>query len=165
MAEDHLRVARAAAHAQRVEDCARIRHKDLRLRRSGIERSLAEVDELAAIGPALVIAIEHHDLVRAITRDRVDEYVVDTVSRSGVHKCVAIWKYDKRLFNKSPVVYYGMRLMPVEAEPELRAMVELELPRTSAVVGKVTPKCFGNSPNTFCYARRRQAELGALSRA
>jgi len=55
---------------------------------------------------------------------RGDEYVVDTVSRSGVHKCVAIWKYDKRLFNKSPVVYYGMRLMPVEAEPELRAMVE-----------------------------------------
>ena len=55
---------------------------------------------------------------------RGDEYVVDTVSRSGVHKCVAIWKYDKRLFNGSPVVYFGMRLMPVEAEPELRAMVE-----------------------------------------
>lgn len=36
-----------------------------------------------------------------------DEYVVDTVSRSGVHKCVAIWKYDKRMFNGSPVVYFG----------------------------------------------------------
>ncbi len=55
---------------------------------------------------------------------RGDEYVVDTVSRSGVHKCVAIWKYDKRLYNGSPVVYFGMRLMPVEAERELRAMVE-----------------------------------------
>ena len=38
-----------------------------------------------------------------------DEYVVDTVSRDGVHKCVAIWKYDKRVFNGSPVVYYGAR--------------------------------------------------------
>ena len=36
-----------------------------------------------------------------------EEYVVDTVSRDGVHKCVAIWKYDKRIFNGSPVVYYG----------------------------------------------------------
>jgi len=53
-----------------------------------------------------------------------DEYVVDTVSRSGVHKCVAIWKYDKRLFNGSPVVYFGMRLMPVDAEPQLVAAVE-----------------------------------------
>jgi len=53
-----------------------------------------------------------------------DEYVVDTVSRSGVHKCVAIWKYDKRMFNGSGVVYFGMRLMPIEAEPELPAMVE-----------------------------------------
>jgi len=53
-----------------------------------------------------------------------DEYVVDTVSRSGVHKCVAIWKYDKRLFNGSPVVYFGMRLMPADAEPQLLATVE-----------------------------------------
>jgi len=55
---------------------------------------------------------------------RGDEYVVDTVSRSGVHKCVAIWKYDKRIYNGSPVVYFGMRLMPVEAEPQIKAMVE-----------------------------------------
>ena len=55
---------------------------------------------------------------------RGDEYVVDTVSRSGVHKCVAIWKYDKRMFNGSPVVYFGIRLMSVDDEPQLRAMVE-----------------------------------------
>ena len=53
-----------------------------------------------------------------------DEYVVDTVSRSGVHKCVAIWKYDKRLFNGSPVVYFGMRLMPVDSEPMLASAVQ-----------------------------------------
>ena len=55
---------------------------------------------------------------------RGDEYVVDTVSRSGVHKCVAIWKYDKRMFNGSSVVYFGMRLMPVDAEPQLQTMID-----------------------------------------
>lgn len=54
---------------------------------------------------------------------RGDEYVVDTVSRSGVHKCVAIWRYDKRRFNGSSVVYYGMRLLPIDAEPQLATMV------------------------------------------
>ena len=53
-----------------------------------------------------------------------DEYVVDTVSRLGVHKCVAIWKYDKRMFNGSAVVYFGMRLMPIDSEPQLVATVE-----------------------------------------
>jgi len=53
-----------------------------------------------------------------------DEYVVDTVSRNGVHKCVAIWKYDKRKFNGAPVVYFGMRFLPIDAEPRLRGMVE-----------------------------------------
>merc|ERR1711972_759172 len=53
-----------------------------------------------------------------------DEYVIDTVSRDGEHKCVAIWKYDKRTFNNSPVVYYGMRFLAIDDEPELFAMVQ-----------------------------------------
>ena len=53
------------------------------------------------------------------------EYVVDTVSRGGVHKCVAIWRYDKRDYHGSPVVYHGMQLLNIEADPELLApMVE-----------------------------------------
>lgn len=52
-----------------------------------------------------------------------DEYVVDTVTRDGVHKCVAIWKYDKRVYNGAPVVYFGMQLLPIEAEPALAEMV------------------------------------------
>ena len=53
------------------------------------------------------------------------EYVVDTVSRDGVHKVVAIWRYDKRDYHGSPVVYHGMRLLNVEANAELHgAMVE-----------------------------------------
>jgi len=39
------------------------------------------------------------------------EYVVDTVSRDGVHKVVAVWEYDKRPVNGAPFVYYGMRLL------------------------------------------------------
>ena len=34
-----------------------------------------------------------------------DEYVVDTVSRDGVHKCVAIWKYIKQPLNGVPNVF------------------------------------------------------------
>ena len=52
------------------------------------------------------------------------EYVVDTVSRNGVHKCVAIWRYDKREFNGAPFVYFGMQLLPADAEPHLREMVD-----------------------------------------
>jgi biotin carboxylase len=39
------------------------------------------------------------------------EYVVDTVSRDGVHKVVAVWEYDKRPVNGAPFVYFGMRLL------------------------------------------------------
>lgn len=38
------------------------------------------------------------------------EYVVDTVSRNGVHKVVALWEYDKRAVNGAPFVYYGVLL-------------------------------------------------------
>ena len=36
------------------------------------------------------------------------EYVVDTVSRRGVHKVVALWEYDKRFFGGFNFVYFGM---------------------------------------------------------
>jgi len=38
------------------------------------------------------------------------EYVVDTVSLNGVHKCVAVWEYDKRVCNGHDFVYFGARL-------------------------------------------------------
>jgi biotin carboxylase len=38
------------------------------------------------------------------------EYVVDTVSRDGVTKVVAVWEYDKRAVNDAPFVYYGVLL-------------------------------------------------------
>ncbi len=44
------------------------------------------------------------------------EYVIDSVSLDGVHKCVAIWEYDKRSVNDSNFVYYGMNLLSGEGE-------------------------------------------------
>jgi len=52
-----------------------------------------------------------------------DEYVIDSVSRDCEHKVVAIWKYDKRVFYGAPVVYYGMRMLQLDDEEGLRAMV------------------------------------------
>ena len=40
------------------------------------------------------------------------EYVIDKVSKDGVHKLVAIWEYDKRSINNANFVYFGMRLYP-----------------------------------------------------
>jgi len=45
---------------------------------------------------------------------RGDEYVIDHVSRDGVHKTVMLWVYDKRPANGASFVYYGM--VPVEAD-------------------------------------------------
>mmetsp|Transcript_19329 Transcript_19329/g.40704 ORF Transcript_19329/g.40704 Transcript_19329/m.40704 type:complete len:925 (+) Transcript_19329:97-2871(+) len=45
-----------------------------------------------------------------------DEYVVDHVSRDGVHKTVMIWVYDKRKANGGDFVYFGMK--PVDPSTE-----------------------------------------------
>lgn len=47
---------------------------------------------------------------------RGKEYVVDKVSKDGVHKLVAIWEYDKRKANGANFVYFGMRLKPSDSE-------------------------------------------------
>jgi biotin carboxylase len=45
---------------------------------------------------------------------RGKEYVVDHVSRDGVHKTMAVWVYDKRPRNGSQFVYFGM--CPIDPE-------------------------------------------------
>jgi biotin carboxylase len=42
------------------------------------------------------------------------EYVVDHVSRDGVHKTTMVWMYDKRKANGGDFVYYGM--IPVDVQ-------------------------------------------------
>ncbi|CAM9402570.1 unnamed protein product [Hapterophycus canaliculatus] len=46
------------------------------------------------------------------------EYVVDSVSRDGVHRICAIWQYDKRSVNGANFVYFGMELMPATEKVE-----------------------------------------------
>lgn len=51
------------------------------------------------------------------------EYVIDNVSRDGVHKCVMVWVYDKRPTNGAAFVYYGM--IPVDADSkEAKILIE-----------------------------------------
>lgn len=45
---------------------------------------------------------------------RGKEYVIDHVSRDGVHKTTMVWVYDKRPANGSAFVYYGC--VPVDSE-------------------------------------------------
>ena len=42
------------------------------------------------------------------------EYVVDMVSRDGVHKAVAIWAYDRRSANGGQFVCFGQNLLTME---------------------------------------------------
>ena len=44
------------------------------------------------------------------------EYVVDSVSRDGVHRIISIWEYDKRSVNGANFVYFGMELKPATAK-------------------------------------------------
>jgi len=46
------------------------------------------------------------------------EYVIDSVSRDGVHKVTAIWEYDKRSVNDANFVYFGMSLRPASGAVE-----------------------------------------------
>jgi len=43
---------------------------------------------------------------------RGNEYVIDTVSRDGEHKTMAVWVYDKRAANGAAFVYFGM--LPID---------------------------------------------------
>jgi biotin carboxylase len=42
------------------------------------------------------------------------EYIIDCVTRDGVHKFVAVWAYDKRPVNGAAFVYFGQRPMSVD---------------------------------------------------
>ena len=52
------------------------------------------------------------------------EYVVDSVSRDGVHKTTAVWEYDKRSINGANFVYFGMRIMDA-SEPVAKVLIRL----------------------------------------
>merc|ERR1719446_900818 len=47
------------------------------------------------------------------------EYVVDSMSYQGEHRCTALWKYDKRRANESQFVYYGVFLHDEALKPDV----------------------------------------------
>jgi len=47
------------------------------------------------------------------------EYVIDSVSLQGEHRCTALWKYDKRRANNSQFVYYGVFLHDEALKPDV----------------------------------------------
>lgn len=53
------------------------------------------------------------------------EYVVDTVSRNGVHKVVTIWEYDKRQCNGADFIYFGLRLKSA-TDPRCRDLIDYQ---------------------------------------
>ncbi|KAG8465979.1 hypothetical protein KFE25_005549 [Diacronema lutheri] len=52
---------------------------------------------------------------------RGKEYVVDSVSRDGVHKACMVWLYDKRPLNGAPFVYFNM--LPVADQAVINVIV------------------------------------------
>lgn len=62
-----------------------------------------------------------------------DEYVVDHVSRDGVHKTVMLWVYDKRKANGGDFVYFGMK--PVDPSTEVAKILINYTRRTLDVLG------------------------------
>jgi len=46
------------------------------------------------------------------------EYVIDTVSYNGIHKCTAIWEYEKRPCNGYDFVYFAERLRSGDGKME-----------------------------------------------
>eukprot|EP00617_Octactis_speculum_P024882 CAMPEP_0185768806 /NCGR_PEP_ID=MMETSP1174-20130828/52270_1 /TAXON_ID=35687 /ORGANISM="Dictyocha speculum, Strain CCMP1381" /LENGTH=475 /DNA_ID=CAMNT_0028453665 /DNA_START=29 /DNA_END=1456 /DNA_ORIENTATION=+ len=52
------------------------------------------------------------------------EYVVDQVSRDGIHKTTCVWQYEKRIVNgvTAPIVYFGMEIIDPQSE-RARALI------------------------------------------
>lgn len=55
---------------------------------------------------------------------RGQEWAVDTVSRDGEAKVVAVWRYDKRQANGAPCVYFGTMLEAAPVGSEARRVAD-----------------------------------------
>ena len=77
---------------------------------------------------------------------RGKEYVIDHVSRNGVHKTMAVWVYDKRPRNGSQFVYFGM--WPIDPESEEAKML---IPYTRGVLDALGMKHGVSCIICICY--------------
>jgi len=78
------------------------------------------------------------------------EYVVDTVSKNGVHQCVALWEYDRRPTNGAGFVLHGQKLLTVK-EPRMQQIVDYHYTVLDALNINNSPghgeiKWFNNEP-------------------
>ncbi|KAF1794965.1 ATP-grasp fold, subdomain 2 [Phytophthora cactorum] len=81
------------------------------------------------------------------------EYVVDTVSRNGVTKVVAVWEYDKRAVNDAPFVYYGVLLRAAPDGSVVKALeivhgpahAEVKVVRGEPCLVEIGSRCHGGS--------------------
>lgn len=85
------------------------------------------------------------------------EFVVDTVSRDGVHKVVAVWEYDKRSCNDAPFVYFGVHLRAVQG-PVLTRIVQYVLQVLTALEIQQGP---GHAEVKFVNGEPCLIEIGA----
>jgi biotin carboxylase len=92
---------------------------------------------------------------------RVIEYVVDSVSRDGYHKIIALWEYDRRPTNGAQFVLHGQRLMTSNEEasklliPYIRSVLdalqirngpghaEVKIHNGEAVLVEIGSRCHG----------------------
>uniref|UniRef100_A0A7S0I4W8 ATP-grasp domain-containing protein n=1 Tax=Phaeocystis antarctica TaxID=33657 RepID=A0A7S0I4W8_9EUKA len=91
-----------------------------------VASSLPEAKEMFDVLSRSAPSIDASELQadRTVLQERLegDEWIVDTVSCGGVHKVVALWRYDKGVANGAPFVYFGAELMSSgEAPPDLAA--------------------------------------------
>ncbi|EQC37912.1 hypothetical protein SDRG_04930 [Saprolegnia diclina VS20] len=85
------------------------------------------------------------------------EYVVDTVSRDGVHKVVAVWEYDKRPVNGAPFVYYGVLLRDASSDVAQRLIAYI-LQVLDALEIRIGP---GHAEVKFVHGEPCLVEIGA----
>jgi len=92
-----------------------------------VARSLAEAETLFGVLSRSLVSIDTSEgsigragVVQALLDG--DEWIVDVVSRDGVHKVVALWRYDKGAANGAPFVYYSAKLCAAGGQEESEVM-------------------------------------------
>lgn len=99
-----------------ASDGVNLCHSRAELRQS-VEELLGELNALGTLNSGI--------LVQEYLGGR--ELVVDSVSREGVHKIVALWEYEKHPANGKPFIYHSMRLLCSERDPDAADVCEYAL--------------------------------------
>lgn len=85
------------------------------------------------------------------THSQGTEYVIDSVSRDGEHKCVDVFVYDKRPCNNSKFVYFGTHSVCVVGRSRLQSRIETEgsINQSIVIVDPTRSDCLSGCP-AYC---------------